>query len=467
MSNLPMDACPASCFASQSGPVPRRPWFRLGVLSLLLSMLALPASAQPKSPRTPETTIDTSDGRLGYASVNLRDSTLRVAVRNIDITKFPTVGIVFDVLDRQNNFTSGVTKPDIIITENGKPQEVLSLSMITSTDRVPVDFVFLIDQTGSMGSKIDAVRQNIDEFTTRLVAKGIDYRLGLIVFDDNVAQRKWLTDNLTEFKGWISAINASGGGELEENALEALRAASGMNFRASANRCLILITDAPYHSYGSNRTMYTPETIVSVLNKYDLRTFCITSPAVRGYAHIAAMTGGQVYDIDQDFSDILSRFVTRMTSLYTATYRSTAELVPDSIVVEMKLRHNNSTSRKKFAVLEVGRKLIVDNILFSTNQHTLSSSSTPELDFLVRLMKARPKMKVKIEGHTDNVGDVDRNLQLSDLRAEAVRQYMIRRGISRDRLYTVGYGENRPTASNDTDEGRRLNRRTEFIIMQK
>jgi outer membrane protein OmpA-like peptidoglycan-associated protein len=91
----------------------------------------------------------------------------------------------------------------------------------------------------------------------------------------------------------------------------------------------------------------------------------------------------------------------------------------------------------------------------------------PELDFLVRLMKARPKMKVKIEGHTDNVGDVDRNLQLSDYRAEAVRQYMVRRGISRDRLYTIGYGEGRPTASNETDEGRRLNRRTEFIIMQK
>jgi outer membrane protein OmpA-like peptidoglycan-associated protein/Mg-chelatase subunit ChlD len=430
-------------------------------------LLFVSTTAAPAQPKRAETPADTAGGRLGYASVNLVDSTLRVAVRNIDITKFPNVGIVFDVYDRQNNFVSGVTKGDIIITENGKQQDVTSLSMITSTNRVPVDFVFLIDQTGSMGSKIDAVRQNIDEFTTRLVAKGIDYRLGLIVFDDYVAQRKWLTDNLEEFKGWISAIHAQGGGEIEENALEVLRAATGMNYRASANRCLILVTDAPFHTYGSGRTMYTAQTIVPLLNKYDLRTFCITSASVRDYAHIAEMTGGQVYDIDQNFSEILTRFVTRMTSLYTATYRSTADLVPDSIVVEMKMRPNGAISRKKFAVLEIGRKLIVDNILFSTNQHTLSSSAMPELDFLVRLMKARPKMKVKIEGHTDNVGDVDRNLQLSDYRAEAVRQYMVRRGISRDRLYTIGYGEGRPTASNETDEGRRLNRRTEFIIMQK
>lgn len=463
MSNLPRDVRPASPIIPKTASVVQSSCRHLLALVVLVCLSAASSMAQPKAPALP----DTTGGRLGYASVNLLDSTLRVAVRNIDITKFPNVGIVFDVFDKQNNFVAGVTRPDILITENGRPQEVISLSMITSTNRVPIDFVFLIDQTGSMGSKIDAVRQNIDDFTTRLAAKGIDYRLGLIVFDDYVAQRKWLTDNLEEFKGWISAIHAQGGGDIEENSLEVLRAATGMNYRASANRCLILVTDAPFHVYGSGRTMYTPQTIVTLLNKYDLRTFCITSKSMGGYGHIAESTGGQVYDIEQNFSDILSRFVNRMTSLYTATYQSSADLVPDSILVEMRMRNNGTVSRKKFAVLEVGRKLVVDNILFQTNQHTLSSSSMPELDFLVRLMKARPKMKVKIEGHTDDVGDYDRNLQLSDLRAEAVRQYMVKRGVGRDRLYTVGYGEQRPTASNETDEGRRLNRRTEFIIMQK
>ena len=55
----------------------------------------------------------------------------------------------------------------------------------------------------------------------------------------------------------------------------------------------------------------------------------------------------------------------------------------------------------------------------------------------------------------------------TNLRAESVRQYMVRRGVSSDRLYTMGYADKRPCASNDTEEGRRLNRRTEFIIVQK
>jgi outer membrane protein OmpA-like peptidoglycan-associated protein len=82
-------------------------------------------------------------------------------------------------------------------------------------------------------------------------------------------------------------------------------------------------------------------------------------------------------------------------------------------------------------------------------------------------MKAKPSLKLKIEGHTDIVGDHARNMKLSNLRAESVRNYMVQNGIAGNRLYTIGYGETRPTASNNTDEGRKLNRRTEFIIVQK
>ncbi len=405
--------------------------------------------------------------RLETTTIGLRDSSVELSVRNIDITKFPRVGIVFDVFNSDHAFVQGIRKSDILITENGVPQDVQSLSLITSQNRVPIDFVFLIDQTGSMGGHIDAVKQNIDDFTTRLAAKGIDYRLGLVVFDDRVASRHWLTDNLDEFKGWISEITAEGGGDVAENALEALRAATGMNFRSSANRCIVLITDAPFHQYGSGRTMYTARTMRAVLNRYEMRTFCITSPEDKDYNILADGTGGQVFDINRPFAEILNRFVSTMTSLYTATYQSNADVIPDSIDVEISLKGTRLRSHKKFAVLDIGRKLIVDNVLFATNQYTLKSQSFPELDYLVRLMKARPTLKVKIEGHTDNVGSDEFNMKLSYQRAEAVREYMVKHGIARERLYTLGYGSTRPTATNDTEEGRRLNRRTEFIIVQK
>ncbi|MEP7219495.1 MAG: OmpA family protein, partial [Bacteroidota bacterium] len=403
-------------------------------------------------------------------SLSLKDTALHVSVRNIDITRFPVISIVFDAFDSQGMSVVGIDKKDILISENGVQQNILTLSSITRSNRVPIDFVFIIDQTGSMGSKIEAVKQNIDDFTTRLAAKGIDYRLGLVVFDDNVAERHWLTEDLSEFKRWVDALVAHGGGDIKENALEALRAATGMNFRMSANRYAIIITDAPYHQYGEHgygRTMYITKTMINTLVHYDIRTFCITAPEVLGYKQIADGTDGQVFDINQPFAEILNKFVTTVTSLYTATYKTGTDLIPDSIKVELKIPGANIVVKKNFSVLEIGRKLVVDNIQFGTNQYTIEHGSQSSLDYLVRLLKARTSLKLRIEGFTDNVGDDSRNMKLSFARADAVKDYMVQRGIHPDRLFTIGYGATRPTATNDSDEGRRLNRRTEFIIMQK
>lgn len=439
--------------------------FRSIAVVVVCLLMVVPHLLAQRAPQPP----DTTKGILQSTTVMTLDSNLRVSIRNIDITKFPFVSIIFDVFDQQYKFIGDLRKEDIQITENGQRQDVVSLSMITSQNRVPIDFVFLIDHTGSMGDKIEAVKQNIDEFTTRLAAKGIDYRLGLIVFDDNVRDRFWLTEDLSEFKKWINSVKAEGGGDEPENALEALRAATGMNWRASANRCVVLITDAPYHQYGDKpeRTMYTSRTISTILNRFDLRTFCIASPSVAGYQEISDRTGGQSFDINQPFVEILNKFATTMTALYTATYRSKAEFIPDSIKVEVKLPAQKVSIEKSFAVLEVGRKLVLNNIRFASNQFTIDASSMPELDYLVSLMKARSTLKLKIEGHTDDVGEDAYNMRLSNLRAESVRQYMMKKGIAGNRLFTIGYGEMRPTASNDTEEGRYLNRRTEFIIVQK
>jgi OOP family OmpA-OmpF porin len=75
-------------------------------------------------------------------------------------------------------------------------------------------------------------------------------------------------------------------------------------------------------------------------------------------------------------------------------------------------------------------------------------------------------MEIEIAGHTDAVGDDRSNLELSGARAAAVRQYLVDHGVSAARLTSNGYGESRPVATNDTDEGRQLNRRVEFIILK-
>ena len=93
--------------------------------------------------------------------------------------------------------------------------------------------------------------------------------------------------------------------------------------------------------------------------------------------------------------------------------------------------------------------------------------SKNELENLVQLMKDNPTLKIEISGHTDNVGSATYNKTISQARAKAVVDYLIAAGISSNRLTSVGYGFDKPIAPNDTDEGRQLNRRTEFKIISK
>ena len=116
--------------------------------------------------------------------------------------------------------------------------------------------------------------------------------------------------------------------------------------------------------------------------------------------------------------------------------------------------------------MEVGRKLVID-IHFPSGANKIQQSSNNDIENLAKMLKLKPTIKLKIEGHTDNTGDPGSNILLSIARAESVRSSLIKKGIEADRLTTIGYGSNRPTATNDTEDGKQLNRRTEFVIMQK
>ncbi|MBK8519038.1 MAG: OmpA family protein [Saprospiraceae bacterium] len=110
----------------------------------------------------------------------------------------------------------------------------------------------------------------------------------------------------------------------------------------------------------------------------------------------------------------------------------------------------------------------LDHIFYLTGSSNLNSSiSTYEMDNLVTLMGRFPKLRVELAGHTDNVGDAAANLQLSMDRATKVKEYLISKGVSPDRMTAKGYGQVQPLESNDTPEGRKKNRRTELRIISK
>lgn len=113
---------------------------------------------------------------------------------------------------------------------------------------------------------------------------------------------------------------------------------------------------------------------------------------------------------------------------------------------------------------EVG---VLYNIFFDTGKTELRPESNAELDRMVLTFNENPGLVLEIGGHTDNVGSDASNLKLSQDRADSVREYFIGKGIEPDRVQSKGYGEARPKSTNDTEEGRQINRRVEFKILKK
>ncbi len=106
----------------------------------------------------------------------------------------------------------------------------------------------------------------------------------------------------------------------------------------------------------------------------------------------------------------------------------------------------------------------LQGIQFETAKDVIKPESFPILDQVVKVMKDNPSYRLQINGHTDNQGDDQMNMDLSQRRAVAVKNYLVGKGIAENRLKPQGFGETRPVATNDTPEGRQQNRRVEFKV---
>ena len=126
----------------------------------------------------------------------------------------------------------------------------------------------------------------------------------------------------------------------------------------------------------------------------------------------------------------------------------------------------DSTYEKNIALepIKLASSFVFTQVLFDNNSFALLPASLPELNKLVQILEENPTMQIQISGYTDNVGKVSDNLILSTNRAKAIVNYLSSKGIATARLTYKGFGSDNPIATNDTPEGRALNRRTSFTI---
>ncbi|MBJ7428331.1 MAG: OmpA family protein [Bacteroidia bacterium] len=121
----------------------------------------------------------------------------------------------------------------------------------------------------------------------------------------------------------------------------------------------------------------------------------------------------------------------------------------------------------KIDTLNIGDQLVLKKVFFATNKSDLLPESTNALQALLKTMEDNPNLFIEIIGYTDNIGNEEKNILLSENRAIAVANYLIENGISEQRIKKAGFGSSNPIGNNSTEAGRALNRRIEIKILNK
>jgi OOP family OmpA-OmpF porin len=153
----------------------------------------------------------------------------------------------------------------------------------------------------------------------------------------------------------------------------------------------------------------------------------------------------------------------------TAKYQITAEAKgynPRTVIVDPKDIDANKKVQRDIILTPSGETMRLNNLIFPQGKAVIDPKSFNELDEVAQMMKENTKMVIQLEGHTDNVGSSKANMKLSEERVEAVKKYLVSKGIAKDRIKTKALGGSQPLANEMTQQARALNRRVEMRILK-
>ncbi|MEY4111141.1 MAG: hypothetical protein RLZZ46_1496, partial [Bacteroidota bacterium] len=161
----------------------------------------------------------------------------------------------------------------------------------------------------------------------------------------------------------------------------------------------------------------------------------------------AALPAGRIYSIIVKAPDYMTEY--------------------DDLEIPLDKKGQASTKNIEMNSLAQGSRILLKNIFYDFNKASLRPRSIIELDRVIELLNEYPSMRIEISSHTDNKGSEEYNKNLSQDRSTSVLKYLVGKGINSARLENKGYGFSQPIATNDTDDGRQMNRRTEIRILSK
>ncbi len=249
--------------------------------------------------------IDKITRNVFVPAVPFSDSGLVVTIDSVTTADFPKVGLSFQAKVKETGILiTQLRKENIFLYENQERIKDFTFGKDTTMNKA--DIVFVLDVTGSMEQEIAGVKNNIIEFSNKLAQQGIDYRLGMVTFLDYIENVYPLTDDVQTFQEYVNKQYAHGGDDTPENSLQALLTASHLDFRPTAKRIFIWITDANYH-ISDEITSLTVGQVIDTLLAKSIQVHCIGNNQykVEYYDPIIDATGGKYFDILGNFRDIL------------------------------------------------------------------------------------------------------------------------------------------------------------------
>lgn len=340
---------------------------------------------------------------------------------------------------------------------------------ITEANKESYAIALVMDHSGSMGNERALAVQNAADLFFGL--KKPEDGVTVVKYDNKTGVEVPLTTSQDELRAHLqkNGLTGFGGSTAILNGIDAGvdQIAATKGFRRKA---VLVFTDGM-----DNSSTVTKEAVV----KHALSTGTIVCAIDFGdniqknfLREIAEATGGTYHHMygTNEFARVFEDIYRRLRNYYVIEYTphdygahdvQVRVCLPKDTLISAEAHYDNTPDVGSIALLDVQ---------FDLNKADLKASSKRALNNVVTMMKVFPKMTIEVRGHTDSLnktGDPDYNKKLSQRRAEAVREAIIKSGVAGERITAVGYGEAKPVADNATEEGRARNRRTEFVIVSR
>jgi len=336
-------------------------------------------------------------------------------------------------------------------------------------DSIPFNIALSVDYSGSMSPVMQAIFEGTEIF---IDMKFPNDNIALASFNKNFILKSPLQNNKQNLLKIFREKKEQGMGAFS-SVREAL--INSMRIFEKANiddpRILVIFTDGD-----DNYSKASIGKIITKAKRENINVFIVAFgyPKDANLKEIAANTGGKYYQVYTK-EEMIKAFRDIYLSLryyYLFTYQPPKYWGIHTILADLKIPNRDATivATGEYDTSDlwkdVGNEFTLP-ILFDFDKSDIKPESLPLIDEIVDNMLARPKLRLEIQGHTDNVGGTAYNQTLSEKRAAAVYNAIVSRGIEESRLRYIGFGMSRPIAQNDTEENRAKNRRTNFVVLAK